>query len=203
MVNKKHNDNPQEELEITNDETPVMDLEVEEAEDNFKDVIKALRDKLKRAEAEKSEVQNELQRQRADFLNARKRLDDEKNRNNERNRMSHVEELIPLCDSFQMAMNNKEVWEKADENWRKGIEGIYAQLQRLLAKYQVEIINPKGAHFDPQSHEALGTVAVDKEAEHEKVVQVIQSGYSITHSTGTKEIIRPARVTIGEYSKGN
>ncbi len=201
MVNKKHNDNPQEELEITNEETPDLDLDIEQTDDNYKDTIKILREKFKKAEAEKRSSLEELQRQKADFLNARKRLDDEKSRNNERNRMSHVEELIPLCDSFQMAMSNKEVWEKADENWRKGVEGIYAQLHRLLAKYQVEIINPTGDKFDPQVHEALGTNQVDNPDEHDHIIQVIQSGYSITHYTGTKEIIRPARVIIGVYSK--
>ncbi|MDQ5950909.1 MAG: molecular chaperone GrpE, partial [Patescibacteria group bacterium] len=155
--------------------------------------------KLKHCESEKRETLEEMQRTKADFLNARKRLEEERLRDRERSKMNQVEELIPLCDSFQMAMSDRELWEKADENWRKGIEGIYSQLEKLLTKYQVELINPLGEQFNPHQHEALSTTKVKEEKEHDKVISVIQNGYQITHLNGTTELIRPARVLIGVY----
>ena len=36
------------------------------------------------------------------------------------------------------------MWEKADENWRRGIEGINAQLNNILAQHQVTTVSPLG-----------------------------------------------------------
>lgn len=201
MVNKKHeNEHDESEIELTNESLDIND-EVEEivAEENQKDIIKSLRDKLKTAEADKRAAQEDLQRHRADFLNARKRLEDERKRDRERSTISHVEELIPLCDSFEMAMSNKEVWEKADSQWRKGIEGINAQLQGLLASYRVETLNPVGDTFNPHEHEALSTAPVTDQAAHDTIVAVIQKGYRLKKGDDTTEIIRPARVVIGNF----
>lgn len=199
MVN--NNDESDVELDVTNEENTVTEeVELEEIEEQGKDKLKQLREKLKQAEEDKKKAQDDLQLARADFLNARKRLEDERLRDRVRAKKQHIEELLPLCDSFQMAMNDKEAWEKADQSWRKGIEGIHSQLQSLLKSYGVTVINPAGAAFDPNKHEAVGTEVVTDKKLDDTVVSVIQSGYEITHD-GKTEIIRPARVTTGNYTE--
>ena len=201
MVNKKHvNTEEDSEIEITNEPLDITDdLEVGEAEEHQADTIKTLKAKLKEADAEKRAALEDLQRTKADFLNARKRLEEERVRDRERSVIKHVEELIPLCDSFEMAMSNKEAWEKIDATWRKGVEGIAAQLQGLLASYKVTTLNPLGATFNPYEHEALSTTTTDAEAKHDTVMTVIQKGYVLQKSDGTSELIRPARVVIGNF----
>ena len=139
---------------------------------------------------------DDLQRSRADFLNARKRLEEERARDHIRQRKAHVEELLPLCDSFEMAMSNKEAWEKTDEIWRKGIEGINNQLMRLLESYDVKVIDPKGTSFDPYRDEAVGTEVVEDEKLVDTIVTVLQRGYEL-QVDDTTEVIRHARVTTG------
>lgn len=193
MNNDEHNI----EVESTNEtESELEDVELIDEEERSGDKVKQLRDKLRHCEEEKKLAQDDLQRARADFLNARKRLEDERSRDRIRYRIQHVEELLPLCDSFAMAMSNQAAWEKADEAWRKGVEGIYAQLQRILESYNVKAINPKGKPFDPHRDEAVGTEVVTDEALVDTVVTVLQSGYEM-HTGDTTEIIRHARVTIG------
>ena len=174
------------------------DIELEDIEDRATDKIKQLRKKLETALEEKQKLQDELQRAKADFLNARRRLEEERVRDRVRNKKHFVEDLLPLCDSFQMAMNNTEAWEKADVSWRKGGEGINAQLQNILKEYGVSAINPAGEAFDPNRHEAVGTETVTDKKLDDTVVSVMQSGYEITLD-GNTEIIRPARVTTGQY----
>ncbi len=174
------------------------DIELEDIEDRATDKIKQLRKKLETALEEKQKLQDELQRAKADFLNARRRLEEERVRDRVRNKKHFVEDLLPLCDSFQMAMNNTEAWKKADVSWRKGIEGINAQLQNILKEYGVSAINPAGEAFDPNRHEAVGTETVTDKKLDDTVVSVMQSGYEITQD-GNTEIIRPARVTTGQY----
>lgn len=200
MVNKSNKDMNQDDVNITTEDLEITEPELEEVEGKQDSFNNTLRDKLKVCEAEKREILEESQRAKADFLNARKRLEEDRRRDKERITIKHIEELIPLCDSFHMAMSNKDVWEKADANWRKGIEGINSQLQRILTNNRVSVIDPIGAEFDPYQHEALSTVPVEEDQSH-KVVTVIQQGYVLKKEDDTTELIRPARVIIGNYEK--
>ncbi len=185
------------ELETTNDEDIALeDAELVDEEEKSSDKLKKLRERVASCEEEKKQIQDDLQRTRADFLNARKRLEDERARDHIRHRKAHVEELLPLCDSFEMAMSNKEAWEKTDEIWRKGIEGINNQLMRLLGSYDVKIIEPKGKPFDPYRDEAVGTEVVADEKLVDTVISVLQRGYEMRVGD-TTEVIRHARVTTG------
>ena len=201
MVNKKHKETTQDDVELTSEDTEIHEPELEELEEKQNGFNNTLRDKLKVCEAEKREILEESQRTKADFLNAKRRLEEERKRDRERGTISHIEDLIPLCDSFQVAMSNKEVWEKADENWRKGIEGIYSQLQNILSSNQVSVINPIHTAFNPHLHEALSTIPVTDEKEDHMVMAVIQMGYELKKTDNTTEIIRPARVIIGTFEK--
>ncbi|MEK7638864.1 MAG: nucleotide exchange factor GrpE [Patescibacteria group bacterium] len=199
MVNHTHEDENMGKEEITNDVRD-DDLEIIDEEAREADKIKTLRHKLTETEAEKRTLQDDLQRAKADFLNARKRLDEERSLDKIRHRKQHIEELLPLCDSFEMAMRDEEAWERADKAWRAGIEGIHNQLKQLLGSYGVKIIHPLHEPFDPYRHEAIGTEAVTDKALDHTVTKVVQQGYEI--AVGDRvEVIRPARVTIGELAK--
>lgn len=198
MVNDK---DFEEEIEISEEEhhEEHEDIELADEEAGASDKMKQLRQKIARLTEEKQAALEEAARERADFMNARKRIEAERALDKVRFTKKHLEKLLPLADSFEMARANKEAWEKADENWRKGIEGIHTQLTKLIESYGVSVIDPEGSDFDPYKHEAIGTVAVtDKSLDH-KVVNVLQKGYEIDVG-GTMEVIRPARVTTGEYS---
>jgi len=194
MAQKEHENN--EEFEDIADEMTDMDEpEIEEIEESEAGKLKKLRDKLKQAEEDKRSAMEELASVKADYLNARKRLEEDAVRTIERKGNQHLEDLLPLADSFAMAMSNKEVWEKADENWRKGIEGIYAQLLQILRDGGVESVDPTGEQFDPNLHEAISTQEVADD-QVDKILSVMQLGYQIVKGD-QKRALRPARVIIG------
>lgn len=196
MVNKY--DTNDDEFEVTDQEHHDAEtLELEDEEEQGSDKLKQLRHKLQKNDEEKRHLLETMQRERADFLNARKRLEGERAQDRLRQTKRHVEALLPLCDSFEMAMRDK-AWEKADASWRKGIEGIHGQLNRLMESYGVKPIGTVGEAFNPHTHEAIGTAEVNEKKEHDTVVAVLQTGYEITQD-GTTEVIRPARVTIGDH----
>jgi molecular chaperone GrpE len=199
MVNEQ--DFSEHEIDITDDEHhEVDDVELSDEEAATSDTLKKLRQKIARLEEEKRHIMEEAARERADFLNARKRLEGERVLDKIRYTKKHIETLLPLADSFDMARANKDVWEKADEQWRKGIEGIHTQLQKIIEAYGVKEISPLGATFDPYKHEAIGTAPVtDKVLDH-TVVAVLQKGYEMDVQ-GTMEVIRPARVTTGAFTE--
>ena len=95
-----------------------------------------------------------------------------------------------------MAIGNKEAWEKADKNWRIGVEYIYFQLRKALTESGVEEIDPSGKKFDHTLHEAVSyEPVVDEKIDH-TVLQVIQKGYILNG-----KLLKPAKVKVGEYKK--
>ncbi len=199
-MDEKMNENEiQDDIELTGEDNSV-EPELEEIEDNTNNKVKTLREKLKVCESEKMEHLENLQRVKADFLNSKKRLEEERLRDTERAINEQIEKLLPLCDSFHMAMHNKEAWEAVDDVWRKGVEGIHNQLHNILASYAVSEVHPEGEVFDPQKHEAMTNVPVTDKDQQGKVIQVIQNGF-IRKNGDTEVLLRPARVTVGELEK--
>jgi molecular chaperone GrpE len=206
MVNKKDikNTNNLNEIDVTIDSEQEQhnDTEIRDEEVQIDKKIKALREKLKVTEEKQRAHLEELQRAKADFLNAKRRLEDEKNREKHRSVEEVLLHILPLCDSFHMAMQNNIAWEKADTQWRKGIEGIYAQLKGILSRYGVTEINPIDETFNPTEHEALSIERVANKELHNQIRAVMQMGYK-RNQDGNTTIIRPARVVVAEYEESN
>ena len=177
----------------------VEDIEVDTEVDSddstgSKDEVTKLKEKLKIALSERQEYLDGWQRARAEFVNAKKRADEELREQKKYAAANIVEDLIPVLQSFDMAMGNKEVWNSIDKNWRMGVEYIYTQLLAVLASHGVEEINPIGKNYDPIRDEAVETVKVEDKDQDGKVIQVIQKGYSLSGKT----IVAP-RVKVGEF----
>lgn len=164
------------------------------AEEAASETVKKLREKLKKCEAEKTEYLTGWQRAKADFINARKRDEEERKEYVKFANERLIDGIIPVLDSFEMAMGNKEAWEKADKNWRIGVEYILGQLKKALADSGLEEIDPTGKKFDPMRDEAAEYVAVDSEKDNHIVISVIQKGYSL-HGRQ----MRPPKVKVGEF----
>ncbi len=171
---------------------PSDELELEAEDEQKSDKIKVLREKVKACEAEKLSILEDLQRARADFLNSKRRLEEQFSRDRERIIEDVVTDLLPLIDSFNTAMSDKEAWGKIDEQWRKGIEGIHIQFKNFLRGYKVNEVEVNNKKFDPREHEAVANVPVEDPALIDTVVTVLQKGYVRNGS-----VIRPAKVAVG------
>ena len=199
MVNKQKNDMHNDDIEtiVDTDTADVNDIELDESEATDANKIKTLRGKLLVAEARNRDLLEDSQRTKADFLNARRRLEEERLRDKERAAVTHIERLLPLCDSFFLAMQDKTALEASDPKWRRGIEGTYAQLKGIMDSYGIIAHDPTGEDFDPLKHEALSMIKVANPEENNKIITVIQQGYEQKRGDAS-ELIRPARVTVGE-----
>ncbi len=186
---KKDTQTPEIEVNSTLDDSLI-------AEENATETIKKLREKLKATEKERMEYLTGWQRAKADLINARKR--DEEDRKefikfaNER----LIEGLVPTLESFELAMGNKEAWEKADKNWRTGVEYIYSQLKKALEDSGLTELKPLNQKFDHSTHEAASYEPVTDEKLDHVVVRVIQNGYYLNG-----KLMRPAKVVVGEFKK--
>ncbi len=72
----------------------------------------------------------------------------------ERSTEALLEQLLPVLDSFELAVRNLE-GSDVDEKVCKGIELVYAELSSVMERSGLERIQAKGAPFDPNEHEAV------------------------------------------------
>ncbi len=164
-----------------------FDAQVDETEGNALQKIKELKDKLKACEKERKDYLDGWQRSKADYLNSKKRYDEDRLSIASRAEDAFIERLLPLCDSFDMALA-----QKGEGAWDQGFKSIYSQLKSLLQSLDVEAIEAEGKPFDPRLHEALKTEEVEDQGLVDHVTAVLQKGY-----IRKDRLIRPAKVVIG------
>lgn len=169
----------------------VMDEENEAPEA----LVKKLKEKIKTLEKEKQEYMDGWQRERADFVNYQKRIDQEKIEVVKYANEGLLEEITQVLDSFEMAFSNKEAWEKVDKNWRVGVEYIHTQLVKILDENNFRATNPLGEKFDPKFHIAVDHVATDDEKKDGIITEVKKKGYILND-----RVMKAAQVVVAEFS---
>jgi molecular chaperone GrpE len=140
-------------------------------------LVHKLREKLKKAVAEKQEYLEGWQRSRADFANFKKEEATMLEFKEQRIKASFVEALLPALDSFEMALKHN----PSDE-----LTVVEKQVVDSLKKMGIERFGKPGEQFDHYKHEALA-----QQGDGETILSVERSGYKIEDS-----IIRPAQVII-------
>ena len=182
-------------LEAKKDDSEVLEFEFnEDGEEDLKKTLKKLRADLKACKAEKEEYLTGWQKERAEFVNYKKGEDDRKAMFSEAMRERILTRFLTVLDSFNMAFANKEAWDKIEENWRKGVEYIYAQMNIIFEEYGVKVIGEVGETFDPNIHQSIEMMATDKKENDHKIAEVVQKGYKLG-----ERVMRPARVKVYEY----
>ncbi|MEK7190299.1 MAG: nucleotide exchange factor GrpE [Patescibacteria group bacterium] len=194
------------EKEITppENEAEVLEFEFnEDGEEDLKKTLKKFRADLKQAQKENYELNatnieylTGWQKERADFINYKKQEHDRKAHFSESMRERILTRFLSVVDSFNMAFANKEAWEKVDENWRRGVEHIYTQMNTIFEEYGVKPIGEVGEVFNPNIHQSVDVVETDKKENEHKVATVIQKGYKLG-----ERVMRPARVNVYEYKE--
>lgn len=186
----KNEENIDEEIIIEGgEEAGGDDLEIADEEELTGDKVKKLKERLKEAEKVGRENLDGWQRSRADFLNYKRRVEEDMKRFAEMGSGRFIETLLPLLDSFALATKGT-AWDEADPKFKSGFEMIQNQLTGILKDLKVEQFDPKGEAFNPRYHEAISER--EEEGNAGKVIETVQPGYKIGDT-----IIRPARVVVG------
>jgi len=136
---------------------------------------------------ERDDLLDTTRRLQADFENYRKRVAREQTALAERATEGLLEQLLPVLDSFELAVRNLE-GSDVDEKVRKGIELVYAELSSVVERSGLERIECKGAPFDPNEHEAVMQDDGDGEPH---VADVLRTGWKLKG-----RVLRPAMVKV-------
>lgn len=100
-------------------------------------------------------------------------------------------ELLPVRDSLELGLSAAAG--AADvAQLREGMALTLKQLAAAMEKFGVREVNPQGAKFDHNQHEAMAMAPTDQ-AEPNTVIQVVQKGYLLN-----ERLIRPAKVIVAQ-----
>ena len=155
----------------------------------FETELKALKETYDKVETEKNSWKNKYTRLQAEFENAEKRWN--KNRQNLRVEYtaSTIKTLLPLYDSFKKALDHK------DEN-NKVLKGFYDQFMNILKSHKAHPIEVKvNDPFDYNYHEALSSIEKEDVPEN-TILDIIQDGWKLDN-----EVIRYTKVIISKKPK--
>ncbi len=184
-------------VDPADDKSEVLEFEFnEDGEEDLKKTLKKFRADLKACKAEKEEYLTGWQKERADFANYRKQEDDRRTNFSESVRERILTRFLSVLDSFNMAFANKDAWSKVDENWRKGVEYIYSQLNTIFEEYGVKEVGVVGENFDPNIHQSIEITPTENKENNHKISEVVQKGYKLGD-----RVIRAARVNVFEYNE--
>ncbi|MBC8590779.1 nucleotide exchange factor GrpE [Wansuia hejianensis] len=161
------------------------ELEKENHDYNTKD--SQTEELLKKKEAELKEVDSQLLRLQADFVNYKKRTEKEKEGLISYGVETIACELLPILDNFERALESQD---DKEDGFYKGIDMIKQQLFDTLKNNGLEEIDALNKPFDPNYHHA---VVMEESQEHEEgtIIGVLQKGYMIKD-----KVIRPAMVIV-------
>jgi molecular chaperone GrpE len=143
-------------------------------------------------QAERDSLYERLLRTAAEFKNAQKRLESDKEQAVQYANSRLIKELLPVIDNFERALAIDPA--KADvPTVLKGLQIVHDQLINVLRNQNVQEIAPRpGDPFDPSLHQALMQQPSDQYTEP-TVTQLLQKGY-LLHD----RVIRAAGVAVSK-----
>ncbi len=163
---------------------------------DYKQKVDKLRARIKELEKKNAELLDSWQRDKADFINTRKRDEEAKKEFLKFSKADIISEIIPVLDSFDSAFKNKEAWDKVDKTWRTGVEYIHSQLLNVLTGHGLKVINPIGLAYVVSRDEAVENIKVDNADYDNKILEVVQVGYELNGRE-----IRAPKVKVGHYNQ--
>jgi molecular chaperone GrpE len=151
------------------------------------------------SQAEASRIQadeylNALQRERAEFLNFKRRTAEERQRDLGLAAEDLLRKVLVVADDFDRAIDARPE-SIASDPWFEGVSAIDRKLRQLLDSEGVtEVDAAPGTAFDPREHEAIANVPGTGRPEGE-IVEQIRRGYRLRD-----RVLRPALVAVAAGS---
>jgi molecular chaperone GrpE len=144
---------------------------------------------VEEARASGEELLELLRRERASFLNYKRRVEQERAEDRERARGEVLHRLLPLLDELDRALAQRPD-ELESDPWAEGVALIHRRLLETLRQLGVERVGREGELFDPALHEAV--LYEERPDSGERLVKaVLRPGYRLGD-----RLLRPAQVIV-------
>jgi molecular chaperone GrpE len=156
--------------------------------------IEALRAETDAAKRQADEYLVALQRERAEFLNFKRRTAEERQRDFGLAAEDLIRKVLVVADDFDRAIEARPD-SIASDPWFEGVSAIDRKLRLLLESEGVTAIAAEpGTPFDPRQHEAIANVPGTGRPEGE-IVEEVRRGYLLRD-----RVLRPSLVAVAAGS---
>ena len=141
--------------------------------------------------AERDRLKDRHLRLAADFDNYRKRTEERLRQGWDRAQADLVSRLLdPLDDLLRVTALEPENKSSVD-SIVEGVDLVERKFFQVLKDAGVEVVDPGGETFDPNTMEAMMRVPTESEDDDDTVAMVFQRGYTLRGL-----LVRPARVSV-------
>jgi molecular chaperone GrpE len=131
----------------------------------------------------------QLQRERADFLNYKHRVDRDRIEDRERARQDLLRQLLPALDDLDRALAHMPA-DLENHPWAQGVVLSRERFLETLRQLGIERIGNQGERFDPSLHEAV-VYHEEPTATEQHIRSVLRPGYRLG-----AQLLRPAQVVV-------
>lgn len=154
--------------------------------------IAALQAEIEQLQQQLNDAKDQTLRTAAEAQNVRRRAEKDVENAHKYALEKFASSLLPVADNLARSLD---VADRENEALKPLIEGVELTSKTLLdalKRFQVEQVDPLGAPFDPQFHEAVASVE-SPAAEPNSVLQVMQKGYTLNG-----RLLRAAMVVVSK-----
>jgi molecular chaperone GrpE len=151
--------------------------------------IKKIKEQLKHCQQEKQEYLNGWQRSQADFINYKRRQEEQLAEWFQMAGEKIIREILPVLDTLETRNLTDKDTDENGKNIKAGLKMTREQLMKVLGKNGLEEIKSIGEKFNPEFHEAMERVEAD--APEGIVVEEVQKGYMMNG-----KVLRAAKVKV-------
>jgi len=195
MANNKNKDSQKDtskEIKIEDNSQETIKEKVEANEVETDATNEEATDEINELKEQLASLQDKYLRQIAEFDNYRKRILKEKSELILNGGEKVISSLLPVLDDFERALIN--IKKGGDETTLlQGTELIYQKLLSTLESQGLSKIKTEKEDFNTDFHEAVAMVSVDDESMKGKVVDCVQTGYTLNN-----KVIRHSKVAVGQ-----
>jgi len=128
----------------------------------------------------------------AEFENARKRMDREKQEFVRYANEGLIVEFLGILDNLERSVESAKTKHEDYEAFVKGIEMVMIHIHDMLKRNDVKPIEVKGKMFDPHSHEVL-MQEEREDLDDGTVIEEFQKGYCLG-----EKVVRTAKVKVSK-----
>ena len=158
--------------------------------------INQLRSELEEALRERSQFRDLAQRVQADFINFRRRIEEEQQQSQLVANSQLLSALLPVIDDFDRAQGTiPRSKSKKEVAWLDGLLLVIKKIHVILEEAGVHVIEVGDEQLNPWVHEAVAFEEKNDLPEG-KILNVIRHGYTL-HG----KLLRPTLVTVAKSPK--
>lgn len=137
-------------------------------------------------------AQDQSLRTAAELQNIRRRAEQDVEKAHKFALEKFANDLLPVVDSLERGLELTSAEDEAVRPVREGVELTVKLFHDTLKRFQVEAVDPHGAPFNPEHHQAMA-MEESTHVEPGSVLKVFQKGYLLNG-----RLLRPAMVVVSK-----